>query len=103
MMTGNPKMSAHNLLRWTQEPFPALDELRIGRSFLLLEVSAGGHLQVAEVIVRQVRSLQQGVEVAVFIVYSTNSEELQPGETIERHMDLEAESQSWALAPIHYY
>lgn len=95
-------MIAHNLLRWMQEPFPALDELRIGRAFLLLEVTAGGQLQVAEVIVRQVRNLQQGVEVAVFIVYSTNSDELQPGETVDRKVDLEAE-QNWTLAPIHYY
>lgn len=29
---------------------------------------------------------------------SANSEDIQPGETIERHMDLEAESQSWTLA-----
>lgn len=95
-------MIAHNLLRWMQEPFPALDELRIGRAFLLLEVTAGGQLQVAEVIVRQVRNLQQGVEVAVFIVYSTNSDELPPGETVDRKVDLEAE-QNWTLAPIHYY
>lgn len=94
-------MIAHNLLRWMQKPLPALNELRIGRAFLLLEVTAGGQLQVAEVIVRQVRNLQQGVEVAVFIVYSTNSDELQPGETIDRKVDLE--QQNWTLAPIYYY
>lgn len=94
-------MIAHNLLRWMQEPFPALEELRIGRAFLLLQVSAGGQLQVAEVIVRQVRRVQQGVEVAVFIVYSTNSDDLQPGETVDRKVDLE--QQNWTLSPIHYY
>jgi hypothetical protein len=96
-------MIAHNLQRWLREPFPALDELRIGRAFLLLEVSADGQLQVAEVILRQVRSLSAGAEIAIFIVYSTNSEDLQPGETIERRVDLEAESRNWTLAPIHYF
>lgn len=97
-------MIAHNLLRWMQEPFPTLDELRIGRAFLLLEVSAGGHLQVAEVIVRQVQSVQQGVEVAVFIVYSTDGQALPPGNTIERHVDLvNGERTNWTLAKIHYY
>jgi len=101
-MPGHPGMIAHNLQRWIREPFPSLDELRIGRAFLLLEVSAKGQLQVAEVLVRQVRSIRAGAKIAVFIVYSTNSEDLQPGETIERHVDLEAESRSWTLAPIHY-
>lgn len=103
MMTGNPKMNAHNLLRWMQESFPALDELRIGRAFLLLEVAAGDHLQVAKVIVRQVRSIRARAEVAMFIVYSTNSTDLQPGETIERHVNLDAKTQDWTLASIHYY
>jgi len=102
-MRDHPGMIAHNLQRWLREPFPALDELRIGRAFLLLEVSAIGQLQVAEVLVRQVRSVQVGVEVAVFIVYSTNSKDLQPGETIERHVDREAEPHNWTLAPIHYF
>lgn len=96
-------MIAHNLQRWLREPFPALDELRIGRVFLLLEVSASGQIQVAEVILRQVWNISASAEVAVFIVYSTNSEDLQPGETIERRVDLEAESRDWTLAPIRYF
>ncbi|KAF0234894.1 MAG: hypothetical protein FD177_457 [Desulfovibrionaceae bacterium] len=101
-MQVHPQMMAHNLLRSMQGPFPALDELRIGRAFLLLEVSADGQLHVAEVIVRQVRNLQQGVQVVVFIVYSTDGQVLTPGDTIERQVDLEAE-QNWTLAQIHYY
>jgi len=96
-------MVAHNLLRLVPESFPALEELRIGRAFILLEVSADGQLQVAEVIVRQVRNLQQGAEIAVFIVYSTDGKALPPGETVERQVDLETERRNWTLAPIHYY
>ncbi|WP_156920743.1 hypothetical protein [Fundidesulfovibrio putealis] len=51
---------------------------------------------------RQVRNLQQGVQVVVFIVYSTDGQVLTPGDTIERQVDLEAE-QNWTLAQIHYY
>lgn len=96
-------MIAHNLQRWLREPFPALNELRIGRAFLLLEVSSDGQLQVAEVLVRQVRSIRAGAEVAMFIVYSTNAEDLQPGETVERHVGFETELQNWTLVPIHYF
>lgn len=63
-----------------------------------------GQVVVAEAILRQARYEDQTVEVAAFVVYSTNSEPLPPGETIVRRANLaRAERASWTLAVIHYY
>jgi len=98
------KITANGLLRAFQGSLPALEELRIGRAFILSEITENGQFVIAEVILRQVRSDEQGVEVAVFVIYSTDSGALPPGDTIERRMNLaNDENTRCALAQIHYY
>jgi len=94
----------NTLWRTFQGPFLALDELRVGRSFLLLEMTTSDQLLVAEVMLREVRNDGQAVDLAMFIVYSTDGQALPPGDTIERQLDLARDRRSnWALALIHYY
>lgn len=97
-------MVVNTLRRTFQGPFLALDELRVGRSFLLLEMTASDQLLVAEVMVREVRNDGQAVDLAMFIAYSTDGQALPPGDTIERHVDLaNCDRTNWTLANIHYY
>jgi hypothetical protein len=46
----------NTLWRAFQGPCLALEELRVGRSFLLLEMTTGDELLVAEMMLREVRN-----------------------------------------------
>lgn len=97
-------MVVNTLWRTFQGPFLALDELRVGRSFLLLEMTASDELLVAEVMLREVRNDGQAVDLAMFITYSTDGQALPPGDTVERHVGLDkCEKAYWTLVKIHYY
>lgn len=85
-------------------PFLPREELRIGRSFLLLEMTSDDQLLVAEVMLREVQDRGQVLDLALFITYSTDDQALPPGETIERHVDLaNSAREDWILSMIHYY
>ena len=97
-------MVVNTLWRTFQGPFLALDELRVGRSFLLLEMTASDELLVAEVMLREVRNDGQTVDLTMFIVYSTDGQALPPGDTVERQMNLfNRERANWTIVKIHYY
>ncbi len=97
-------IAANNLLKSFQGSFPALEELRIGRAFMLFELTDDFQIMAAEVILRHVQSDFQEIDMSIFVVYSTDAKVLPPGDTLERKMCLsKTENMTWTLAIINYY
>jgi hypothetical protein len=95
-------MDAYALSRVLRDPLPALEELRVGRRFVLLELTGEGTVSFAEVILHQVLSHALALEVTAFVISSSNCVDLPPGKTIVRRASLAtaAARRSWHLAPV---
>ncbi|MBI4804069.1 MAG: hypothetical protein HY795_02405 [Desulfovibrio sp.] len=66
-------------------------------------MTTGDELLVAEMMLREVRNDGHAVDLVMFIVYSTDSQALPPGDTVVRQVDLaNSERANWTLVKIHY-
>lgn len=95
-------MLAYTIQRTLRDGFPRLDDLKVGQSFVLLELLEDKSLRVAEIILRQVNALEQGVELHMFIVFSSDSGALPPGQAIKRQLVDQDLAQNWTLAPMKH-
>jgi hypothetical protein len=95
-------MNDYELFRALREPPPALEELRVGRAYVLLELAGDHSVAFAEVILREVRMDLQAIAVTAFVIHSTNHETLPAGKAIVRTASRTTAGvrRSWHLAPI---